>query len=108
MDPAGPPGPRVLMADWDDVDAAVEVSVKKAEVALDGPPRRSPGRTVYRLRTVSDEPGELSVERGEGGLVTVSAKIGRFGEDKDREARLVSAVARRLKDLRGKDHAPLK
>jgi hypothetical protein len=98
----------VVIADWNDVDAAVEVAVKKAEVALDGPPRRSQGRTVYPLRTVRDEPGELTVERSEGDLITVSAKLGRFGEDKDREARLVGAVTRRLKDLRGVEHAPIK
>lgn len=107
LEPAGPPGPRTVLADWDDVDAAVEVAVKSAEVALDGPPRRSRSRMVYSLRTVSDEPGELVVERAGGEVLTVSATIGRFGGDKEREARLVGAVVRRLKQLRGKEWAPV-
>lgn len=108
MEPAGPPGPRTVLADWNDVDAAVEVAVKKAEVALDGPARREARRVVYRIRTVSDEPGELVVERSDGDVLTVSASIGRFGEGKEQEARLVGAVVRRLKQLRGVEHAAVR
>lgn len=108
LEPAGPPGPRKVLADWNDVDAAVEVAVKKAEVALDGPARREARRVVYRIRTVSDEPGELVVERSDGDVLTVSASIGRFGEGKEQEARLVGAVVRRLKQLRGVEHAAVR
>jgi hypothetical protein len=107
LEPVGEPGARVVVADWDDVDAAVEVAVKRSEVGLAGPARREEGRVVFPIRTISDEAGELVVTRGEGDRVTVEASIGRFG-DAAWESRVVGAVARRLRELGGVEWAPVK
>ncbi len=104
------PGPRLVMADWNDVDAALETGAKAAQVAVVGV-ERSENRIVYLVVTHTDEPGRLIVERiaGQGAgspAVRLEAHIGRFG-DPAREGDFMGHVAKRLMDLHGRDTAPL-
>lgn len=96
---------RSVAGDWDDIDAAVEVALESAEVAAVGS-QRAPDRVIYELVSIEGRPGQLVIARGESGRLTLSARIGRFGEP-PRERRLLDAVARRLARLRGVDIAPL-
>ena len=102
---AGVPTERAVAGDWDDLDAALEAEAESAEVAVMRS-RRGPDRVVYALVSIEGKPGELIAVRGEEGRLTLSARIGRFG-DSEREARLLRAVAGRLGRLRGVDVAPL-
>lgn len=93
--------------DWDDVDAAMDVGVSAAEMAIVNSSTSPDGSTrLYELRTVTDEPAWLKAQRGEDGRVSLGARVGRFG-DAAREQKLVESVAARLKALYGVDWAPV-
>ena len=104
----------VVLGDWDDIDAAVIVAARETEMAVE---RQAAGRdenrwTRFYLRTSTDEPVELTMtrlERGPRGLENIEAraKVGRF-ENAKREAQLIEAVRRRVKDLAGVEHAPVR
>lgn len=96
---------RSAAGDWADLDAAVEVALESAEVAVIGS-GHTPDRATYQLVSLEGRPGELVIARGESGRLTLSARIGRFG-DPARERRLLDAVAGRLARLGGVDIAPL-
>ncbi len=105
----GGPPVREVLADWDDADAAVEVAAKKVEMGLLRSEALNSGRR-YHLRTVGDEPVELDLQPADGTdprLVRIEARVGRFGDPR-REGQLAAAVARRLTQLRGVEHAPVR
>ena len=93
--------------DWDDIDAAVDVGMSAAEIARVDASTSPDGLTrTYELRTITDEPAWLVARREEGGRVGLGARVGHFG-DAEREARLIRAVAERLRSLHGVDWAPV-
>jgi hypothetical protein len=111
-------------ADWDDVRAALTLAAGKAEVAVEST-TRTPTLFTAELRTIGSAPGRLTVSRAagdgagagaEGGaeprpeLLTITCRIGRFRGEDDirRERRLVGVMAARLRDLAGRDYAPLR
>lgn len=108
----------LVSADWDDIDAAVDVGVSQVEMAVVsrnagpgwGGRGGDPVRRLFELKTVRDEPAWLEVSRGTSGdavsRVALRAKVGRFG-DKKREGALLRAVGQRLEVLHGKDWYPL-
>jgi hypothetical protein len=103
--------PREVVADWDDVDAAVEVALHHVQMAKDHE-EVSPDELErrYYLVTITDEPALLTLRRKdiEDGpqMIMLEASVGRFG-DPGREAGLVRAVRHRLKALAGVTHAPV-
>mgnify|MGYP001493823331 CR=1 FL=1 len=115
----------MVIADWNDVDAAVEHGALTSEMAIVERLPPEPDRRVFRLRTIGDEPAVLIVTRataprsdrgvdgvgsttGVGGPegMKLEARVGRFG-DRAKEERLVNAVRARLGRLPGVDYAPL-
>lgn len=101
------PSAQVVAGDWDDLDAAVDVGLEAAEVAV---LRREVSDTQGRWELVSirDQLGELVIRRaGEPDKLTVEATIDQ-PRDPEREGRLVSAVCRRLRQLYGQGAAPLR
>jgi hypothetical protein len=104
--------PHDVQADWDDVDASVEVALHQVQMALDHEEHDEQDlvRTFYLL-TPTDEPATLTVRRDKVILdgaqtITLDAHVGRFG-DKTRENQLIRAVRYRLKCLVGVTHAPV-
>lgn len=100
-----------IRGDWSDVEAAVDVSVTRAEVAVTATTFEA-SRMKFVLVTATDELGELVALRedasgnGENVPIRLEAHFGRFG-DAPREVRLLEAVAKRLEQLRGRDVAPI-
>lgn len=95
-----------VRADWDDLDAAVDVAQEWAELGLLRA-KRGERRSVYTFITVREEPATLIAERVGGGRIRLSASAGRAGGDEEQSARLLRAVARRLGQLEGVDVAPV-
>ena len=106
--------PLEVLADWDDLNAAMAVAAERTEMAVvrasdptgDGLTRR------FELRTVAAETVEVIVTRSEADTdqpqaIVVRAKVGRFG-DPEREAALLGALRRRLEQLRGVDFSPVR
>lgn len=120
---AVPPEPRLpqdaespqraeVVADWDDVQAAVTVALNRTElvkVSAQGPTADS---FEVRLRSSLDEPGLLTVRRAappgqpDPVPITLTARVGRFG-DPPRERQFLDLIVRRLGQLRGVETAPL-
>lgn len=110
----------MLHGDWDDVEAALEVALSSAELAVIGKAALhvvpaetneiSTRRVAFDLVTVGDEPAAVrfaALRTGDPTPIEVFARIGRFG-DVQLEDRLLAAIAHRLTQLEGKDFAPLK
>jgi hypothetical protein len=105
LDPDSPPRELVARGDWDDVRAAVQVSVPKVEAAVLSAERTD---TEYRftLRTINSEPGWLVASREADADVSgpipirLTARIGHFGAP-EHERQLLEAVRRRLEALAG-------
>ena len=101
------------VADWDDVEAAVSVALRRTELVLAAARRPEEGRMEFRLRSSRDEPGLLVVTRGvatgDGGPVpmTLTCSVGRFGDVRS-EQQLLAFVVERLTQLRGVEVAPIK
>jgi hypothetical protein len=104
---------RVVRGDWSDVEAAMEVSAARAEVAVVSS-TLTPGLIVFEVLAATDEAGEVVVTR-EGGVdggtgedvpIRLEARVGRF-RDRVREGRLLDALSRRLEQLRGRAVAPV-
>lgn len=103
---------RRVSADWDDVYPAVSLMAQQVEMALlDWSPGHrgvaAASEQRFALLTIGDEPAELLARRQDGGVIELSARVGRFG-DARRERALVEAVARRLTDLAGVEVRPLR
>ncbi len=115
----------MVIADWNDVDAAVLHGVQISEMGIVETLPAEADRRVFRLRTIGDEPAVLIVSRSTGARATrgvegvgattglggpegikLEARVGRFG-NREKEQRLVNAVRARLGRLSGVDYAPL-
>lgn len=100
------------VADWDDVDAAIDVGASKSEMAVVSWGMNADGERAYKLRTALDEPVWVCAKRvgdpkkEESALLELRARVGRFG-DADREERLLRAVRKRLDELCGVATSPL-
>lgn len=113
----GPPNPgttEVVVADWNDIDPALEVSTGQCELALSGdaevlgPVGEGVRWRGMHLMTTGDEPGRVEfVARTdkEPGPIEVTVQIGRDG-DVERERRFLRSLRRRLEALAGRDWAP--
>lgn len=100
----------VVRADWDDLDAALELAVRKVEAAVVVRRDPAPGRAEFEIVTATDEPGILTATAGEAPgprpiPIRLEARVGRFG-DRDREGRVLQAWRARLEQLAGVDWAP--
>lgn len=108
------PGRATLTADWNDLDAAADVAVGRAELAIVRTTCPDPCTRRYELTSVRGEPGTLTITRpapcdgpGESIPLTIEAAVGRFG-DPQRERTLLSAFTSRLADLHGVEFAPIR
>ncbi len=97
------------VADWDDIEAAMDVAISKLEMAVEARPTReelrSDGRgastVTYQLVTIRDEPARVTFSRNkslawsDGSAhgpepITIVARVGRWG-DSAREEELLKA-----------------
>jgi hypothetical protein len=105
----------VVEADWNDVEGSVAVALGQAEVASEGS-TIAPDSYTYALRSVGAIPGTLTITRAPGAgddrpaPITLTCRFGHFrtGADRQREQRGLGRVAARLRDLAGRDYAPLR
>jgi hypothetical protein len=106
----------VVDGEWQDLYPSALVSVDVIEAAVLGHEtgKDEDGRDWERVRvvTIDDEKGELFAERltsteDGAGPIRLTARIGLFGNP-EREERLVRAVADRLRELKGREWAPIK
>lgn len=130
--PESGPSTIEVIADWDDIDAAVDVALKAGECAIlqettpatpASPTRDEPlairdpfVRRVFQIRSISDARGELVLTRAihpipndKGSIpITIEARLGDPHGLRDtlREGRLVAATRRRLTQLAGVDWHP--
>lgn len=112
---AASPGTMTIRADWNDVDAAVEIAITRAEMAIlrrTAEPADQPEQIRFELLTMMDERGVLTVTRDAGAgdamiPIHLEARVGHFG-DPAREQVLLRAMADRLEQLAGVDYAPLR
>ena len=99
-----------VIAEWDDVPAAVETASSQAEMALEAT-HRTDERMEFTIRLIGGERATLvAVRTGESSGVTSStirliAKVGAFGAQ-DAERRLLGYVVARLRQLHGVEWAP--
>lgn len=103
--------------EWEDVDPAVRFAAREHEMvvlkrSMDAPLREHAALLRYELLTVHDEPVVIHVQRGapgdggeSGAALSITARIGRFG-DEQRAAALIETVRARLEALDGRDVAP--
>ena len=113
-----PPSLRVA-ADWNDVNAAAEVAGPQVELAMlsGNESEATPGVAAEKrfvFLATDDTEIDLTVRQsrpGEGesapGALDMTAAA-RPRRDREREARLLSAMARRLTDLSDKEWAPVR
>ncbi len=116
-----PIGPAVeVMADWDDLEAAVEVAMGANQLALLHRHDLGPMHREYHMVNVLDAPvvvtaRALDAESTEGGgdavhgqsiVIELTCRYGWSG-DPGRESTIIRAVVRRLRQLHGRDYAPL-
>ncbi len=128
--PTGPTGTvRQVVADWDDVEAAVDIAVSRAQCGYlewhsdrkwggsGGPVERGPDRRRwYTLLTIRGAEVMLEITRdAEGGAVpligspeamTIRCRVGPEG-DANYEALLVGYLAERLEELKGNKAVPI-
>jgi hypothetical protein len=105
----------VIHADWNDVEGSVQVAIGQAEVATEGL-EATPDSYTYSLRSVGAVPGTLTITREPGAPddkpipVTLTCRFGHFRDkaDRAREQRVLEKVAARLRDLAGRDYAPVR
>lgn len=96
-----------LIADWNDVDAAVELGASQSDMSFIKAWTNADGQRVCLLRTLRDETAWIIAERGPSGdpsgesaTLTLRVQVGRFGNPES-EARLLSNVRTRLRELQG-------
>lgn len=110
----------VAIGDWADVDAALEVAVGQAELAvvretsMDGVDvmagQLGPAWREFKLVGAGDEPGYVRLEPRPGeapGEIYLKARIGRDG-DAGRERFFLGALKQRLGDLSQREWAPIR
>lgn len=113
MDRQGPSRLEVR-ADWNDVEASMDVAAPRAELAVLSTEALEHGASLrFSVVTTTDEYGEITARRdghgpsdGENIPIVLEARIGRFG-DPTRERLILNALARRLDQLHAKATAPL-
>jgi hypothetical protein len=99
-----------MLADWDDVDTAVDAGAARAECAA-GKGHSNPEGTFreYSIKHVSGRAGSVVVSSERAGPdprpVRVSCQMGPM-RDEAIERTVVRAIVRRLDQLRGKEYAP--
>lgn len=110
--PASVSGPSVVevRADWNDLDAAMQLVVTKAECATVARDELDGGVIRFTLITSTDEDGTLTATplapiTRESMPIRLECRFGPSG-DPSRERLLLDALARRLRQLAGKDWAP--
>jgi len=107
----GSPQTAKITADWDDVDAAVEVGVPRAEMAVEFSDTPAPDERVFYLRTITAETAKLTIRRTtdatEPAEIALEARAGMFGNPAQ-EKKLLAAVCARLEDLKGVAYAPVR
>jgi hypothetical protein len=114
MDPvaANPAGPTRLevVADWDDLDAAMVVAAANNQCAILGVRRPGPDEVEFEVRTIRDEPVTVSARRlgaadnpPRAEPIELVCEYGRFGDAAQQE-RILEAMRERLADLRGVDY----
>lgn len=112
-----PPSLRVT-ADWNDVDAAAEVAGPRVELAMlsSNESEAKPGIAAEKLfvfLATDDTEIDLTVRQSRPGAGETAPGVldmtaaARPRRDRAREATLLSAMARRLADLAGKEWAPI-
>lgn len=110
----GSPVHLQVVADWDDLDAALPVGLTDAECAkIEELPGGTADRRAWKVLSIAEEYGTVTAMRvgpakpdGKGSCtIRLEARIGRNGNP-DREARLVQGMERRLNQLAGVDWAP--
>jgi hypothetical protein len=121
--PPPPPAPIVLTgdqgqvrlwADWDDLDAALDVALERAELATLGT-TRSDGERTWELTTIAGQPGQLTAQRDPLAprdargceQLTLCATV-HSPRGVEQAGRLLQAMAARLADLAGVESAPVR
>ncbi|MBX3410903.1 MAG: hypothetical protein KF859_13590 [Phycisphaeraceae bacterium] len=114
----GDPPRIVVIGDWNDVDAAVDVAASRAELAplSEQSTRLRDGTREkrYVLLAADDARALLTVRQGVAGAGEQGPGPIEFEavmsprRDEAREKRLLSAAASRLRDLAGREWAPLR
>jgi len=105
----GSPRTASIVADWNDVDAAVEVGVPRAEMAVIFDETPSPDERVFSVKDIADERGTLRIWRTSGDAtpeIKLEARVGLFGEP-EKERKLLECVCARLEELKGVEWAPV-
>lgn len=123
---AGLPSTMLVNAKWSDVEPALEVAVRRVEMAIVDR-EIGPDLLRFELLTAGAEPGWLTARPSpltpptlrstpsgtpsaadEGEVpITLETRVGLFG-DVVRERQLLSALERRLSQLRGREWAPVR
>lgn len=94
-----------VVADWNDLEAAVLVAASRTETSLVDW-RQDAARAEFELASIRDEPVMVTARRqapGDPSPVDLTCWFGPFG-DAGRQARFLKEIARRLEDLRGVDY----
>jgi len=105
--------PLTLTADWDDLDAGVEVGLSQAEAVQVGKPAVSADRRerVYHFQHITGLKGALTATRlGEpsaAATVRLACRAGTISQP-DLERRVLARVGLRLTDLLGREFAPIR
>lgn len=94
-----------VRGDWDDAEAAAIVAAGQNELAILMVAPEGDATLVVDLTTVQDEPVRLTARHAEPGMIEMEARVSRFG-DPGRERALLRSMAKRLRDLAGRDWAP--
>ena len=112
-----PPG-MTVRADWNDVDAAADIAGPQVELAMLSKSLETlpggMGEHRYMFLATDDTEFDLRVRQAQPGAgveapgpLKLTAE-GHPRRDPKREATLISAMARRLEDLAGKEWAPVR
>jgi hypothetical protein len=103
-----------VVADWEDVEPAMEAAVRQAEMAIVDQSIGAREKS-FELRTVAAQPAHLvatlmsdgPAQRNVSVPIRLEAFVGPFG-DAEAERALLQAVVARLRQLRGREWAPLR
>lgn len=106
--PAGEsPTRATVRGDWNDAEAAAIVAAGQNELAILMVAPQGDAMLVVDMTTVGDDPVRLTARRADPDTIELEARVGRFG-DPVRERALLQSVAKRLRDLSGRDWAPVR
>lgn len=81
---------------WSDVPLALDYACAEVEMAI-VQTIVEPQRYVFRLKTIDDRPGEITLQRVDDDRVyTAQASVGRLGDDEKLSLRLLSELDRQM------------